>query len=733
MYNQYIAHIDENGNKQSLREHSEGTSRLCRQFAVEELKDFLAMVGTLHDIGKIQPSFQKRIGGEDIRVEHSTCGALAAKECYPIPSAMSLMMEYCIAGHHGGIPDGGFSNDDTPTLQGRMNRVFEDFSSYKDYLEIKSLDGIKWLHYLCDDCNNNIDKLIDKYAFLTRYVFSCLVDADSIDTATFCGSYYQPSRFRADFKGCLKAVDERFASFHPVTELQKARSELQSQAFNNIENDSEIYLLNMPTGAGKTLAAIKMALERIQLSQNTDHVKRRIIYIAPYNSIIDQTYREYQKIFDGSANILRHQSTYSYEDREDLSEDYRNEAKSAIENWDSDMIITTFVQFFETIYSNKRGKLRKMHNMADSILIIDEAHLMPVELLQPCLQSIAYITKYLNSEAIFLTATMPDFYSLIKKYALSESRLEELINDKNLFSKFQKCKYKYLNAVDDEELLCKAKEYPSSLIIVNTKSKARRLYQKCQVKKYHLSTYMCSYDRERVLNEIKEDLLKLEKDYQGLENVPESRRICIISTSLIEAGVDLDVFSVFRELAGLDSILQSGGRCNREGRRKQGEVFIFTDGKKLNGVKESITKGLLERYDDISKPECIKEYYDNIYFNEQKLITQKSMHNYCHSIEHIPFRTYAEDFKYISDRTMSIVVGIDEKSRKLIDELHYSKNGSVREMQNYTCTVYRNELEDLLKQRAVDDFGTGIYCLVNPDYYDRQIGITFEAKDYFIE
>lgn len=732
MADKYIAHRNETGNEQSLREHADGAAKLCREFAVDELKDFIGMIGCLHDVGKMQPSFIRRINGADIKVEHSTCGAIAAKECYPIPAAMSLMMEYCIAGHHGGIPDGGFPNDDGPTLQGRMNRRFEDFSAYRDYLEIKKLDGEAWLHYLCDDCNNDIDKLIDKYAFLTRYAFSCLVDADSIDTATFCGNYQTPMSFTADFERCLKAVDKRLSSFKAITELQKARGELQRQAFINAENDAEIYLLNMPTGSGKTLAGIKIALERLKQSCDAQNKKRRIIYIAPYNSIIDQTFNEYQELFENAANILRHQSTYSYEDREDLAEDYRNDARSAIENWDADLIITTFVQFFETVYSNKRGKLRKLHNMADSILIFDEAHLMPVELLQPCLQAISYITKYLNGEAIFLTATMPDFYSLIRDYALPDSWIKELIVDKGCFFRFQKCRYSYLDEVSDEEILSKASGYPSSLIIVNKKAKARQLYSKCTSKKYHLSTYMCGYDRARVLKEIRDELAKLEMDYPGLNNVPEHRRICIISTSLIEAGVDMDVYAVFRELSGLDSILQSGGRCNREGKRDHGDVFIFSGPGDINGIKESITKGLLQRYNDISDPECIKEYYYRLYFNNEEKITQRSIHNYCHSIEHIPFSTYAEEFRYIEDRSMSIVVGIDEKSKGLIDALRYTKCGESRAMQKYTCSVHLKELEDLLKQHVADDFGTGIYCLTNPDYYDPEIGITFEAKDYYI-
>ena len=211
----------------------------------------------------------------------------------------------------------------------------------------------------------------DKFAFLTRYCFSCLVDADSIDTAHFCnGDIAKP--LKADFSACLKRVEEKLQLFSCETTLQKARNTLQQQVFEKAEVKREIYLMNMPTGSGKTLCSVKFALQRA-----VSEGKKRIIYVIPYNSIIDQTADIFEKLFQGTAEILRHQSTFSYEDEEQFDEDYRKSAKNAAENWDAPFIITTAVQFFQSIYANKRGKLRKLHNMSDSILIFDEAHLMP--------------------------------------------------------------------------------------------------------------------------------------------------------------------------------------------------------------------------------------------------------------------------------------------------------------------------------------------------------------------
>ena len=729
----YIAHKNEvTGSIQTVKAHCENTAELCREFSVPELKDFMFAIGLLHDVGKFQKSFVKRINGANIRVEHSTCGAMAARENYTI-GPMALMMEYCIAGHHSGIPDGGFVNDssDMLTLHGRMKRQFEDYSEYKEELSLPKLDEQSWLLYLINDCNYDREKLIDKFAFLTRYAFSCLVDADSVDTADFCKERELPRKLKGDFKACLQIVDERLTSFACKTELQRTRSLLQKQAFRNIFQNAEIYLLNMPTGSGKTLASVKIALERA-IAKN----KKRIIYIIPYNSIIEQTAEVFEKLFADHIEILRHQSTFSYEDDINKSEDYREAAKTAAENWDAPFIITTAVQFFESVYANKRGKLRKMHNMSESILIFDEAHLMPQNYLQPCLQAVTYITRYLHSEAVFLTATMPDFEKLIKEYALPNSKIINLIEDTSMFVKFQKCRYSYIGEVAVSELLSKSCEYPSTLIIVNKKSTARNLYQECGGKKYHLSTYMTSFDRKRVLKEIREELKKLEKDYPNYKNIPESRKITIISTSLIEAGVDLDVYTVFRERSGLDSILQAGGRCNREGKRKTADVYVFDLAEETERAaldeKANLTKGLLKKYADISDIKCISEYYSRLFFMKKNDIQKNTMHQECSDIMSIPFKKYADKFELIDSRTVSLVVPQDEQSEKMVEVMKYTKTGNARKLQNYTCSLQQRELEDLIRQHVVDDFGTGIYCLTNMDYYDENKGILFEASDYFV-
>lgn len=731
----YKAHINEKtGEVQTVKEHNENTADLCQNFAIPVLKNFMYNVGLLHDIGKYQEDFQRRIdGNEKIKVEHSTCGALVAKELYS--EAIGLMMAYSIAGHHTGIPDGGYKSDgllpDEITLNRRLKRTFQDFSIYKGELNLLDINEKEILNFLMQDCGNSMEVLIDKFAFLTRYTFSCLVDADSIDASYACGQ----ERIRpltANFQACLEKVNLKLDQFMCVTPLQKTRSLLQKQVFDKTNMNGEIYLMNMPTGSGKTLCSVKFALERaIQKG------KKRIIYVIPYNSIIDQTVNVFEEIFGLDAEILRHQSTFSYEE-DDFTEDYRKAVKRGIENWNVEsIIVTTAVQFFESVYANKRGKLRKMHNMADSILIFDEAHLMPQNYLQPCLRAISYITKYLNSEAVFLTATMPDFSKLLHQYALKNSKIVELIDDKSMFSAFKKCEYESLGKISEEKLLEKSFLDPTSLIIVNKRKSARRLYELCGGKKYHLSTYMTGYDREIIIQKIRDELEQLEKDFPDYKNVPEDRRITIISTSLIEAGVDLDIYTVFRELSGLDSILQAGGRCNREGKRDQAKTYIFEFNDRCTNfqdIKDDITEGILNKYEDISCQQSIKEYYDRLFFVKKDIIEGKVITQRCSSISDIPFAEYASDFDVIETRTVPLVVPRDEKSKEMVDSLKYTGGGLgiSRRLQKYTCSVYQKELNDLIRQHVVTDFGTGIFCLINDDYYDKNMGVIFEAKDYFL-
>lgn len=741
----YIAHLNEQtGCAQSVKEHNENVAALCESFSIPPLKQLCFAIGNLHDIGKYCNAFQRRIKGENIHVDHSTAGAVVMQQQYQLITG--ILGGLCIAGHHAGIPDTGLSydgirEDAAPTLYARIAQKKkrcekdpeENFAVYKNETTLPDIDETKIGEFVAKDCRNS-DEMIDKISFLTRYCFSCLVDADSIDTGMFCGTKTDDV-LQAEFQKCLERVNKHINKFVCETQLQKARRRLQEQAFAKSNKDAEIYLMNMPTGSGKTICSVKFALQRAMLKD-----KKRIIYVIPYNNIIDQTASEFEEIFGEDAQILRHQSSFSYEDREDLDQDYRNALRNGIENWDSKFIITTAVQFFESLHANKRGKLRKIHNIADSVLVFDEAHLMPMNYLQPCLQAVSYVTKYLNSEALFLTATMPDFEELLKRYTLADPVTLNLIDETKDFKLFDKCEFRTLGEISDEELLEKVKCAGSALIVTNSKKAARTLYELASGKKYYLSTYLTAVDRKRLIDEIRDSLKKLETEFPNLQNVPEEQRVRVFSTSLIEAGVDLDFETVFRELSGLDNVLQSGGRCNREGKRKNAVTYTFSFlnedlRSKLTEASE-LTKGMFEKYESISDANCIRAYYERLFGMNHERITGKTMSYFCRErqldFRSIPFRSYAENFHLIDEQTESVVIPQDDSSRKLIDALKYQTYVSNRKLQKYTCTVSKRELEELRKQKVIEDYGSGIWCLTNENYYDENTGIHIELTDYFL-
>lgn len=732
MRTEFIAHINEDtGAKQSVSAHCKNTAERAAQFSIEPLRDVVYAAGLLHDIGKYQPAFQARINGRNIRVEHSVCGAKVAKDQYA--NALSLLLQYCIAGHHSGLPDGGNPTVDTAdmsTLSGRLRRETEDFSAYEQEIAPPAIDTDTFHTFLLRNCTS-IPQLCEKFAFVTRYCFSCLTDADSLDTAEFCGA--TPNReMTADFKACLQRIDAKLQGFSAHTPLQKARAVLQAQVYQKAGADANIFLMNMPTGSGKTLCSMKFALQRA-----IKHNKRRIIYIIPYNSIIDQTAAEFEELFGDCATVLRHQSSFSYDDC-DIDEDYRVQLKSATENWNAQIIITTAVQFFESVYANRRGKLRKLHNMADSILIFDEAHLMPVDFLQPCLQAVTHITDTLSSEAVFLTATMPNFETLLQTYAPPHGKIVNLITDRTPFAAFQKCRYINLGAISEEEILQKALRSPSTLVVVNTKKEAQALYTASMSmfkNAYHLSTYMTALDRKRVIGEIKAALTKLEADFPSLQDVPDERKIFVVSTSLIEAGVDLDFCSVFRQLAGLDSLLQAGGRCNREGKRQNAQVGIFTlegeSGKVSKNVRAEITKGLIAEFPDITSAECISAYFERLFFLNREKITQHQISDNCTDLRTLPFASFAEKFRLIQSDAITLVVPRDAECEALLEELRTKGFTNHRSLQKYACSIYEQELADLQRQGAVENLN-GVWCLTNSDYYDEDLGMKFDAGDYYI-
>lgn len=702
-----FAHVDNKGRKQTLEAHLEGTAQLAASFAVDELKSAAFYLGRIHDIGKCRPDFQRRLNGEKIRCEHACCGAA---EIMKSGGLASYLLAYCAAGHHSGLQNGGAKNDspDDGTLHAALNKDASDYLPEGERFRC-SMPDMKPLINMISDGTRNISECIERSAFFTRYLFSCLTDADFIDTERFC-SPDADRNIKGDFAKALEKVDGELAKFKCDTAVRTARKSLQEQAFSACQYGG-IHIMNMPTGSGKTLCSIRLALQKA-----VSEGKKRIIYVIPYTSIIEQTADVFTKIFGDVLPVVQHHSNYCPDEDEssDITED---KLKKVCENWGAPLIVTTNVQFFQSFYHRKSSRLRKLHNIADSVIVFDEVHMMPVPFLQPCVRAVGYAVKYLGSEAFFLSATMPDFAELFHKYAKG-CDYDELIRDKTDFKMFRNSQIRYLGEITWDRLAQMSEENESTLIIVNSRKSAGKLYDMCRGtdrKIYCLSTYLTANDRSVLIAEMRE-LLK------------EHKSVTVISTSLIEAGVDLDFKAVYREIAGLDSILQSAGRCNREGTRSDcfTNVFISEDGMPSRGdigIRANISKQLLESGNDVTEPAVITEYYNRLFERMKDQIAENTISAGVQSMDAIPFKDYSERFdKMIDGDTIGIVIPCEE-NRALLESLDSGDRSVLRKLRRYTATVHYNEFRDLLERGVISDSGTCVYRLTVSELYTRDRGL----------
>lgn len=712
----YVAHKNDKNKIQSLKEHLENVSEKCFEFAIDELKPYARLCGLLHDAGKYTTEFQNYIKGKSkLKTEHARYGAQILEK-YKSKYSYIWMLQYCIAGHHTGLADGGVhtSKPEDKELQGILKREPKD-SIDGFYDEIKfdmpPDDFRKFFVQL-----NDIKEMIELYAFMVKYLFSCLTDADFIDTESFCSPETERGLY-GDFKSAYKIINKKIKSFVCKTELQTARSKIQEQVYCGIDNDADVYTLDMPTGSGKTLCSMKAALELA-----LRHGKKRIIYVVPFLSIIEQTAEVFENMFGQVLPVLQHHSNYSFDEKESKEEEIR---KRTCENWDASLVVTTNIQFFESFYHYKGSRLRNLHNLADSIIVFDEFHSLPIGYLQPCLRAIGNITRYLNSKVIIMSATMLDFDKYVSEY-IPRTKCIVPISDKSAYEYFKKCTYQFIGKIGFDTLVENIMADKNALIVVNTKKKAKELYNLCKIcfggETYHLSTHMTPKDRLYVINKVK-------------SNLSAGIKTALISTSLIEAGVDLDFEHAYREIAGLDNILQAGGRCNREGKLKNATVTVFeidTIEEKIRS-KVDITKALFKEYGDVSKNECIKEYYRRLLEKDNDIIKENTISEKMTVLKpnSIPFRTYSNNFEFINNESIGVVIPCED-NYKIIEDLRYGRLSVKRKLQKYCASVSVWELEELMKNGVIEEINDGVYQLTNQDYYDENIGIMTETETEYI-
>ena len=648
----FWGHFDErDGRVQPLREHLRGVAELARRFADGFGQGANGeLVGWYHDIGKYSAAFQAylREAPEKRRklrgsVDHSTAGAQELMRLY---GGAALPLAFCVAGHHGGIPDMGDRRADTAeaaTLGGRLKRGVSDCSRYRE-------DGLalRFPPPSAPAMTNAMDAML-----YVRMLFSCLVDADFLDTEAFMT---RGAVERADFDGMEQLlarftarVAERFGAGKAAqSALNQKRAAILARSIEAGDAaQGGLFRMTIPTGGGKTVASLAFALHHaVRMG------KKRILYVIPYTSIIEQNAAVFRDLL-GDANVLEHHAQVDYDAEEDGVR-----KRLAAENWDAPVIVTTNVQFFESLFANRPSKCRKLHHIAESVVIFDEAQMIPPAFLRPSMAAIRALVQDYRVTAVLCTATQPPLEPFFPAMEMREIvPLAEA--DQALFRRADiRMEEEPLSL---EALAKRLAEQEQTLCIVNTKETAYALYALLAKREgtFHLSTNLCPVDRTRILDEVRARLR-------------EGVSCRVVSTSLVEAGVDLDFPCVYREINGLDSIVQAAGRCNREGRRPAEEsmvqVFSLERLAKAARLPAEITRHVAQLYGkDLSAPAAIAAYFAELYdVSGGERLDKKGI---LASANGFPFAKVAADFRFIEEHTVQVIVPIGQEAEALLARL----------------------------------------------------------------
>lgn len=700
----YFAHTREDGERQTVKEHLFGTAELAARFATpfhaEEVANLSAL---LHDIGKYTVDFQRRLLENRKRVDHATAGAF---EC---AKRNQLYAAFVVAGHHGGLPNRGTAGDlsDEGTLIGRLRRGQEGkLADYQDYQKEIVLPSVK----LPEFCAQKVETDM----FFIRMLYSCLVDADFLDTERFIRG---PRDVVAPSMEELRQKVENYTAkwFPPKSDLNKRRCEiLQACREKGRDEAPGLFTLTVPTGGGKTVSSLAFALEHA-----VQHNKHRVIYVIPYTSIIEQTADEFCKIL-GSENVLEHHSGVQY-DEEDCATPEVIRKKNATENWDMPVIVTTAVQFFESLHANRSSKCRKLHNLADSVIIFDETQMIPIPYLRPCVFSIGELVAHYGVSAVLCTATQPALDKVFREYFSHLTATElcpEGVTDDPIF---RRTTIERIGIQGWDALADRLNEREQVLCIVNSRKNAQQVFERFEGEGcFHLSTLMTPKHRRAVLKEIRECL--------------KNKRPCrVVSTSLIEAGVDVDFPFVFREEAGLDAMLQAAGRCNREGKNsaEESKVYLFQSEGMLPNMFHlpvDAAKVVLREYEDITTGQAIRRYFEELL--ELKGKTAQDIHDIMKKMKSqaFPFQDIADEFHLIETETRTIYI-LREKEQEYLKRLKEGERSRelFRELAQYGVSVYPKHFEELEQAGDIRLLEDDVAVLENWKLYEENTGLSMKA------
>ncbi|KAF0191022.1 MAG: CRISPR-associated helicase Cas3 [Gammaproteobacteria bacterium] len=715
-----------------LRDHLQHVARLAAEFGqVFGSADWAHVAGLWHDLGKYSKEFQRRIksvSGYDPdahlegpvgRVDHSTAGAVHAVGQFGVHGRI---LAYLIAGHHAGLPDWHSGETGGAALNARLGD--------KSHLERALSQPIpQAILAQTKPASPPVGKS-DGFALWVRMLFSCLVDADFLDTETFMDEDKASQRVGYPaveelLRRFNSHMNENFSGAAP-TQVNRIRAEVLRQCREKANDAPGMFSLTVPTGGGKTLSSLAFALEHAVALERAEHhsklsvKKRRVIYVIPYTSIIEQTANIFRAIFPDA--VVEHHSNLD-PDKETVK------SRLATENWDAPIIVTTNVQFFESLFAARTSRCRKLHNIVNSVVVLDEAQLLPPEFLQPILTVMNLLAQHYGVTFVLSTATQPALNSR-SGFGWTFKGLDgvrEIVRDPDsLYRDLERVTVELPEDLHQtkswDEIAERMQAHESVLTVVNSRADARELHHRLPKGSVHLSALMCGEHRSRVIVDIKRRLSTGEV-------------VRVVSTQLVEAGVDVDFPVVYRALAGLDSIAQAAGRCNREGNLERGEVFVFVPPKPappghLRRAAETTVSLLFESHENPLRRELFQSYFEQLYWKAPSLDKQgiegllKPDGQGDDQLK-VQFRTAAQRFQLIDESGYRSVIVRYGDSPALIGRL--KKGGPerwlMRKLQRYTVSLPEYQFKKLLGNGDVREEYPDMYAQTSDALYHPELGV----------
>jgi CRISPR-associated endonuclease/helicase Cas3 len=714
---------------QRLDDHMIATGRLAGEFAREfRATEPARLAGLLHDLGKYSEKFQARLRGSTERVDHAAAGAIEIKRIVGKSEKLfAELISYAIAGHHAGL-------DDFAPLRDRLADMplepIDDIwrQEIKVGADALRIDGFK--------PSKNPDYQL---AFLGRMIFSCLVDADYKDTESFYAAHqmkvvdHEWPDLRAEIDTLLSRFETFMADKQKQVErnpLNGLRKDILTNVLSKAGESAGLFTLTVPTGGGKTLASLGFALRHVKA-----HNLRRIVYAIPFTSIIEQNAAVFRDVL-GNDYILEHHSSIETE----KVREQQDKLKLAMEDWAAPVVVTTNVQLFESLFANRSSRCRKLHNLANSVIILDEAQTLPLPLLRPCLAALDELALNYGASIIFCTATQPALD--VRDFGKGGLKLEgrELApNPAELATKLRRTKIeRATKELEDDELVEALATQEQVLVIVNRRTHALDLYNKAKQAGLsglvHLTTRQYAIHRREILAEVREALR-------------EGRPCRLIATSLVEAGVDIDFPRVWRAEAGLDQIAQAVGRCNREGRNAPEDSTVTVFKPKEHKPPREIAQlasafaRIADNFDDLLSPDAMKEYFREVYWQkgDEQLDQKKILDEFKVSGGDLNFnyKTAAQNFRMIESGLVPIIINIGREVQDVLERLNNAESSpgkAARQLQSYAVQIPPKDLNLLIQNKRVeyhrsDLWGDQFAVLTDSELYTHETGLLWENAD----